>query len=59
MNDEILAKIGPEPDVSDYTDLHRWDKWMAWHRRLANLYPESNGKIDDRGFVIYNIKGRP
>jgi hypothetical protein len=53
MNDEILAKIGPEPDVSDYSDLHRWDKWMAWHRRLANLDPNSNGRINEHGFVEY------
>lgn len=37
--------MGPEPK--------EWTQWMAWHRRLAKLFPGSNGTIDEAGRVYY------
>ncbi len=46
---DYLEIIGPEPDISDYRDLHRWDKWGVWFRRFSKLAPFSNGTVDEDG----------
>jgi hypothetical protein len=50
---DYLDIIGPEPDLSDYRDLHRWDKWGVWFRRFSKLAPFSNGTVDEDGTVHY------
>jgi hypothetical protein len=51
---EYIDVIGPEPDVSCYSDLHRWDRWMTWNRKFAKLFPGSNGEIGVDGMVKYD-----
>jgi hypothetical protein len=51
---DYIDQCGPEPSTSDYTDLQRWEKWMAWHRRFSKFFPGSNGEIRADGRVIYD-----
>jgi hypothetical protein len=50
---DYIDIAGPEPDVSNYSDLHRWDRWNAWHRRSTNARPSSRCEIDGDGWVRY------
>lgn len=45
---------GPEPSTKDYGDPRRWDKWMAWDKRMSNHFPHSFVRETDDLRIIYS-----